>query len=51
MATATFFLGTFPVRDRARVALVSGESGEHTVKETILRVLAAKDLGGGDAAG
>lgn len=44
MATATPFLGAFPVRERVRVAVVSGESGEHTLKETCLRVLQAKQL-------
>jgi hypothetical protein len=46
LATARAFLGTFPVRERVRVAVVSGESGEHTLKETCLRILAAKELDG-----
>jgi hypothetical protein len=44
IATATPFLGAFPVADRVRVAIVSGESGEYTLKETCQRVLAAKRL-------
>jgi hypothetical protein len=44
LATATPFLGEFPVRERVRVAVVSGESGEYTLKETCLRVLAARQL-------
>ena len=44
LASATPFLGQFPVRERVRVAVVSGESGEHTLKETCLRVLEAKGL-------
>lgn len=48
LATATAFLGRFPVRERVRVAVVSGESGEHTLKETCLRVLQSKGLDGDD---
>lgn len=46
LATATAFLGQFPIRERVRVAVVSGESGQHTLKETCLRVLQAKGLDG-----
>lgn len=51
MATATPFLGAFPVRERVRVAIVSGESGEHTLKETCLRVLRARGLDGSALSG
>jgi hypothetical protein len=44
MATATPFLGAFPVRRRTRVAIASGESGEFVLKETCLRILAARGL-------
>jgi len=44
IATATPFLGQFPVRKRNRVAICSGESGAFTLKETCLRVLEAKQI-------
>ena len=44
MATATPFLGKFPVHRRSRVAIVSGESGEFTLEETCLRILRAKGI-------
>ena len=44
MATATPFLGKWPVMKRARVGFASGESGEFTLKETCLRILKAKGI-------
>jgi len=44
MSTATSFLGAFPVHNRRRVAIASGESGEFTLKETCLRILRSKGL-------
>src|SRR5436190_1675274 len=39
LATATPFLGHFPVPKQRRVAVFSGESGRATVYETVRRVL------------
>lgn len=44
IATQTPFLGEFDVMQRCRVALLSGESGEHTLRETALRICAAKGV-------
>src|SRR5215831_2023098 len=38
------FLGEFQVHQAARVAVLSGESGEHTLQETALRVCRAKGI-------
>jgi hypothetical protein len=51
LATATPFLGEFAVPRRVRAALVSGESGEFTLKETCLRVLRARGVDPGELAG
>jgi hypothetical protein len=51
MATATPFLGTFPVRERVRVALCSGESGQNTLQETAARVQRSRGLTSQAAAG
>jgi hypothetical protein len=44
------FLGEFQVSRRSRTVLISGESGEHTLQETALRICQAKgiDLGSVD---
>lgn len=44
LGTATPFLGHFDVYRRVRVGFMSGESGEATLKETALRVCAAKGI-------
>ncbi|VTR93576.1 Uncharacterized protein OS=Planctomyces maris DSM 8797 GN=PM8797T_31408 PE=4 SV=1: AAA_25 [Gemmata massiliana] len=44
IATATPHLGKWPVKNRARVALVSGESGGYTLQETFYRVMRSKGL-------
>jgi AAA domain len=44
LAAAAPFLGKFPVPTAVTVAVVSGESGKATLKETALRVIAAKGL-------
>jgi len=44
LATGKPFLGFFHVAQPARVALMSGESGEATLKETALRVCSAKGI-------
>ena len=42
LATATPFLGRFPVYKKHRVAFVSGESGDFTTLETVQRISAAR---------
>ena len=49
LGTATPFLGKFPVIHQRRVAMFSGESGEHTLQETALRVCAARGVSLKDA--
>ena len=44
LATGKSFLGHFPVRNRVRVGIISGESGEATLKETFRRVCAARRI-------
>jgi hypothetical protein len=44
LASGTDFLGAFKVPRRARVAVVSGESGEHTLQETAKRISKSKRL-------
>jgi hypothetical protein len=44
LATGTPFLGRFTVPNRVRVAVVSGESGEFTIKETLARIAAARGI-------
>ncbi len=44
LASGRRFLGQFAVPKRARVAVVSGESGEHTLQETANRICKAKGL-------
>jgi hypothetical protein len=44
LGTGTPFLGTFRVPERARVAVLSGESGAATLQETARRVCASKRM-------
>jgi len=44
LAAGDRFLGKFDVPKRTRVAVVSGESGAHTLQETALRVCRAKGI-------
>jgi replicative DNA helicase len=44
VASATPWLGTFPVPNRRRVAILSGESGPFTLQETARRICAAKGI-------
>lgn len=44
LATATPFLGKFPVPKRRRVAVVSGESGRYAICNAIHRILTARGL-------
>ncbi|MBA4187757.1 MAG: hypothetical protein C0467_07035 [Planctomycetaceae bacterium] len=44
LASGTPFLGQFDIPKRTRVAVVSGESGEHTLQETAHRVCRAKGI-------
>ncbi len=44
LGTGTPFLATFTVRRLCRVAFVSGESGDFTIKETARRICAAKGV-------
>lgn len=44
IATGLPFLGQFPIQTRHRVAILSGESGEHTLQETAFRVCRNKGV-------
>jgi hypothetical protein len=44
LASATPFLGHFPVPERRRVVMLSGESGGPTLREAIRRIAAAKGI-------
>jgi hypothetical protein len=44
LASATPFLGQFPVPMAVRVALLSGESGEYTLQQTAVQVCRARGL-------
>jgi hypothetical protein len=49
VSTGTPFLGRFPVRRRARAVILSGESGEATLRDTARRVCASRGLRLSDA--
>jgi hypothetical protein len=51
LASSTPVLNHFEVPRRTRVLLISGESGEHTIQETIRRISKSKDLTVGDLDG
>jgi hypothetical protein len=44
LAAGRPFLGAFDIAEPARVAVVSGESGEHTLQETAFRVCEARGV-------
>jgi hypothetical protein len=44
LGSGTPFLGHFPVYQKIRAVLISGESGKHTIQETALRVAHSKGI-------
>src|SRR3954449_12059816 len=44
LASGKPFLGRFPVLQGARVGIMSGESGEATIKETLARIARARGI-------